>query len=236
MDCLKHIAIIVAAGKGLRMKSPQKKQYLELENIPVLTRTITAFECHGKIDDIILVLPSRDKVFCKQSIVEPFDFKTPIHLINGGKTRQESVFNGLQKACSLSFSPDRAVVLIHDGVRPFIDKPLIDDCIDRAVVTGGCIPAVKITDTVKKVVDKETVLKTIDRDQLFLAQTPQVFRLDLVLEAFKHAKATEFCGTDDASIMENAGIPVTIIPGSLSNIKLTTPEDLLLARYLLNTL
>jgi len=236
MDSFRHLAIIVAAGKGLRMQSREKKQYLKLDNIPVLTRTIKAFDSHGKIDDIILVLPADDKKFCKISIVEPFDFKTPIHFVNGGITRQESVFNGLKKACKLSTSFNKAIVLIHDGVRPFIDGSLIDDCIDKAVVTGGCIPAVKITDTVKKVVDKETISKTLDRDLLFLAQTPQVFRLDLVLKAFEHAKATAFYATDDASIMEHAGFCVSITAGSLFNIKLTNPKDLSLASYLLSTL
>ena len=136
----------------------------------------------------------------------------------------------------MSGSFNKTIVLIHDGVRPFIDGSLIDDCIDKAVVTGGCIPAVKITDTVKKVEDKETISKTLDRDLLFLAQTPQVFRLDLVLQAFKQAYDTGFCGTDDASIMENAGLPVSIIAGSLFNIKLTTPKDLSLASYLLSAL
>ncbi|MCP4722028.1 MAG: 2-C-methyl-D-erythritol 4-phosphate cytidylyltransferase [Desulfobacteraceae bacterium] len=234
MNPFRHIAIIVAAGKGLRMQSHQKKQYLKIDKIPVLTRTIKAFESHEKIDDIILVLPAADRDFCTSSIIEPFGFETPIHLVNGGITRQESVFNGLRKAC-VSEPFNKTIVLIHDGVRPFIDKTLIDDCIAKAILNGACIPAVKITDTVKKIMG-EQITKTLDRDLLFAAQTPQVFRLDLVIKAFEHASATGFCGTDDASIMENAGLPVSVTTGSLFNIKLTTPEDLSLARYFLDTL
>ena len=235
MNSFRHIVIIVAAGKGLRMQSQQKKQYLKLDKIPVLTRTIKAFESHEKIDDIILVLPVADRDFCTASIIEPFGFETPIHLVNGGITRQESVYSGLGKACELSEPFNKTIVLIHDGVRPFIDKTLIDDCIAKAILNGACIPVVKITDTVKKIME-EQITKTLDRDLLFAAQTPQVFRLDLVIKAFEHASATGFCGTDDASIMENAGLPVSVTTGSLFNIKLTTPEDLSLARYFLDTL
>jgi 2-C-methyl-D-erythritol 4-phosphate cytidylyltransferase len=236
MDSFRHLAIIVAAGKGLRMQSRKKKQYLELDKIPVLTRTITAFDSHEKIDNIILVLPAEDRRFCSDFLITPFGFQTPIHLVNGGTTRQESVSNGLRKVGKLSPSFEKTIALIHDGVRPFIDKVLIDDCIKKAVVTGACIPAVKITDTVKVVLNRDKISKTLDRDLLFQAQTPQVFRLDLILKAFAHARDTSFIGTDDASIMEHAGFSVSITTGSSFNIKLTTPGDLLLANYLLNTL
>ena len=241
MNPFRHIAIIVAGGKGQRMQSRQKKQYLELEKIPVLTRTITVFESHEKICDIILVVPEEDINFCREAILEPFGFTTPIHLIAGGISRQDSVFNGLKKACELSPLFDRTrfdktVVLIHDGVRPFIGKKIMDDCIEKAVIKGACIPAVKISDTVKKVVADQKIDRTLDRDFLYKAQTPQVFRLDLVLKAYSHAAATSFSGTDDASLMEHAGLPVFVADGSLFNIKLTTPEDLFLARFLLSNL
>ena len=234
-----NIAIIVAAGKGLRMQSKQKKQFIELDNIPVLTRTLMAFDSHGKMNDIILVLPSEDMEFCRETIVQPFDFKTPIHFVNGGQTRQDSVFNGIVKAGELSRSSgqesfNRTIVLIHDGVRPFIGKKLIDTCMERAKATGACIPGIKIMDTIKQVLDEEWISKTLDRDKLYRAQTPQVFRLDLVLKAFEYAKTTSFSGTDEASILEHAGIPVSITKGSEFNIKLTTREDLVIAQYLLD--
>lgn len=236
MNTFRHIAIIVAGGKGQRMQSRQKKQYLELAKIPILTRTITVFDSHEKIDDIILVVPEADRKFCRETILEPFCFTTPLHLVAGGIRRQESVFNGLKKACKISLDLGKTMVLIHDGVRPFIGKTLIDDCIAKAIINGACIPAVKITDTVKKVLEGQQIAKTLDRDCLYKAQTPQVFRLDLVLKAYEHAKITSFAGTDDASLMEHAGLPVFVTKGSLFNIKLTTPEDLSLADYFLNTL
>lgn len=230
-----HIVIIVAAGKGVRMHSREKKQYLKLDKVPVLTRTIAVFDSHEKITDIILVLPEEDRAFCMESLIKPYGIQTPIHLVNGGATRQESVFNGLEKACDLSKVFNTSIVLIHDGVRPFVDVALIDDCIAMASINGACIPAVKITDTVKKVVGMQ-ISKTLDRESLFLAQTPQVFRLDLIWKAYAHARDDLFSGTDDASIMEHAGLPVFVTKGSLSNIKLTTPEDLSLARYFLSIL
>lgn len=231
----RHIVIIVAAGKGVRMHSREKKQYLKLDKVPVLTRTIAVFDSHEKISDIILVLPEADRAFCMDSLIEPYGIQTPIHLVDGGATRQESVFNGLEKACDLSQETNTSLVLIHDGVRPLVDGALIDDCIAKAVINGACIPAVKITDTVK-IVEGTQISKTLDRELLFLAQTPQVFRLDLIFKAYIHARGDSFSGTDDASIMEYAGLPVFITKGSLSNIKLTTPEDLSLARYFLSIL
>lgn len=235
MTGFRHIVIIVAAGKGMRMQSREKKQYLKLDKVPVLTRTIAAFDSHEKIRDIILVLPKGDRAFCRDFVIKPYGIQTPIHLVNGGATRQESVFNGLEKACGLSPLLSTTLVLIHDGVRPFVDGALINDCIAKAIITGACIPAVKITDTVKKVMGKE-ISKTLDRESLFLAQTPQVFRLDLILKAYVRARKDLFTGTDDASIMEHVGFPVFVTKGSLANIKLTTPEDLCLARYFLSTL
>jgi len=231
----RHIVIIVAAGKGVRMHSQEKKQYLKLDKVPVLTRTIAVFDSHEKITDIILVLPKEDRAFCMDSLIKPYGIQTPIHLVNGGATRQESVFNGLEKACDLSQELNTSFVLIHDGVRPFVGAALIDDCIAKATMNGACIPVVKISDTVKKVVGTQ-ISKTLDRELLFLAQTPQVFRLDLILKAYAHAREDSFSGTDDASIMEHAGLPVSITKGSLSNIKLTTPEDISLAGYFLSIL
>lgn len=231
-----HIAIIVAGGKGLRMQSPQKKQYMDLGGIPVLTRTLQAFDRHERIHDIILVIPSQDRDYCRDAIVHPFGFKIPLYFVEGGITRQDSVFNGLKKARELCEIPDTTFVLIHDGVRPFVEPQIISDCLDGALGQGACIPVLKIMDTLKQVSDQGQIVQTLDRDLLYRAQTPQVFRLDLVLKAFDHARATAFTGTDDASLLEHAGIPVVVTPGSSFNIKLTTLEDLALGRYLLEIL
>ncbi len=236
MSTFHHIAIIVAAGMGLRMGSSQKKQYLDLGGVPVLSRTLQAFAGHEQIHQIILVVPSADRAYCREFMVHPFEYRGPLHLVDGGDTRQASVFNGVVKARELSQAWDRTLVLIHDGVRPFVERQLITDCLEIAQDKGACIPALKISDTVKQLLDPCQISKTLDRDLLCQAQTPQVFRLDLVLTAFEHARATAYTGTDDASLLEHAGIPVFVTKGSVFNIKLTTPEDLRLGRYLLDTL
>jgi 2-C-methyl-D-erythritol 4-phosphate cytidylyltransferase len=134
------------------------------------------------------------------------------------------------KAIDLSVSLQNTLVLVHDAVRPFVPADLIDQCLALAEEAGACIPVLKPTDTVKTVLDQKQIDTTLDRERLCLAQTPQVFRLDLLVKAFEKARACGYTGTDDASLLEHANIPVHVTPGSLFNIKLTTPEDLVLAR------
>ncbi|MCA1792392.1 MAG: 2-C-methyl-D-erythritol 4-phosphate cytidylyltransferase [Desulfotignum sp.] len=225
------IPIIVAAGKGCRMGTAIKKQYLVLDNIPVLTRTLMVFDRHGPIEDIILVIPKDDQSYCRKNIIHPYAFTQTIHLIAGGDTRQESVVNGLNKACELTHDPAGCLVLIHDGVRPFVTPDLIERLTDTAVQKGGCIPVLAVNDTLKQIKSNTQIHKTLDRDLIYRAQTPQVFCLDVILRAFEYAKSTGFAGTDDASVMEHAGFAVYTTPGDNANIKLTTPDDLILARH-----
>jgi len=229
---VKNLAVIVAGGKGLRMKSSQKKQYLSLDGIPVLVRTIMAFDSHQRIDDIILVVPKTDISYCRDTLIAKIALG-PLHLVAGGITRQDSVTKGLAMAESLCADIKSSFVLVHDGVRPFVDPALVDTCLDKAKITGACIPALEMTDTVKEVNEKDKISRTLDRKLLFRAQTPQVFRLDLLLAAFSHALKTDFTGTDEASILEHASMPVFTVEGDPFNIKLTTPQDLLMAEYLL---
>ncbi len=236
MDKFRVIALIVAAGKGLRMQSTLKKQYMVLAGLPVLTRTLKAFDSFSLVDEIILVLPETDMDFCRDTLVEPFGFKTPIHIVAGGATRQDSVSNGLSKIAEISDRHEETLVLIHDGVRPFVQPSLVEACVERAISSGACIPAIPVSDTVKEVLSGDIISKTLDRNLLYRAQTPQVFRLDLVLSAYSQAKKHGFLATDEASVLENAGIPVFIVPGSFFNIKLTTQDDLVMARFLLKTM
>jgi 2-C-methyl-D-erythritol 4-phosphate cytidylyltransferase len=231
---IKIFVIIVAGGKGLRMGATQKKQYLSLNNIPILTRTVMKFDCCSNVSEIILVVPPEDKIYCKKYIIDPFGFKKSVYLTHGGQTRQDSVFNGLKLVDRMAESSEQTIVMIHDGVRPFIDESIINDCIHTAVEFGACIPAVKITDTVKLADTKACIQKTVKRDDLYSAQTPQTFKLDLILGAFDHALETNFSGTDDASLMEHSGHKVYIVKGSKYNIKITTPDDLVLGKYLLS--
>jgi 2-C-methyl-D-erythritol 4-phosphate cytidylyltransferase len=235
MDCIRRIPVIVAAGKGCRMGSDIKKQYLILDSIPVLTRTLQVFDRHDPMDDIILVVAQEDHGWCRKNIVQPYGFTRRIHLVAGGKTRQESVLKGIKKAGLLTDNPAASLVLIHDGVRPFVTADLINHLMDIAMLKGGCIPVLAATDTLKQVTWDNRIQNTLDRGLIYRAQTPQVFRLDLIAKAFEHAEATGFVGTDDASVMEHARFAVHTTPGSDANIKLTTPHDLILARHIIKT-
>lgn len=233
MNKLKYFVIIVAAGKGLRMKEKIKKQYLHLAGIPILTRTIMTFDQCDQLHEIILVVPKEDSEYCKTHIIDSYEFKKKVHLIEGGEERQHSVLNGL-KFIQETMNPDKdAIVMIHDGVRPFVNQNIIKECLLAAIEYGACIPAVKITDTVKEVFSELVIRKTLNREILYAAQTPQAFKLDLLLQAFDHAIKTSFQGTDEASLIEYFGQKVVIIKGSKMNIKITTPEDLALGEYLL---
>ncbi|MCK4766895.1 MAG: 2-C-methyl-D-erythritol 4-phosphate cytidylyltransferase [Desulfobacula sp.] len=210
-----------------------KKQYLYLDKIPILTRTIMAFDTCDQLNEIVLVIPKQDHDYCKNHIIEPFGFAKKIHLVEGGKERQHSVLNALIHIRDKINGEKKAIVMIHDGVRPFINQNMIKECIRNAIEYGACIPAVKITDTVKEVSGSLVIQKTVNRENLYKAQTPQTFKLDLLLRAFDHAIKTSFSGTDDASLVEHLGHKVVIIKGFKPNIKITTPEDLALGEYLL---
>ena len=233
MHSLKNFAIIVSAGQGRRMGTKQKKQYLCLEKKPVLGRTVSIFAQCERINEIILVIPKEDHKYCKDNIIEPLNLSKRIHMVDGGKRRQDSVLNGLKKVGTLITSQTNAMVLVHDGVRPFVDERIINDCIDRANEYGACIPGVKLTDTIKKTDADGCVESTLNRDVLFSAQTPQVFKFDILSRAFDHAQKTRFVGTDDASLVEHLGHSVFITRGSKLNIKITTPDDLVLGQQIL---
>ena len=221
-------AIIVAGGKGLRMGESVKKQYLSLSGMPVLSRTVIPFETSPLIDRIILVVPYEDVEFCIDNIIRPFNFKTEIQVIAGGSERQESVYNGLKKAHGAS------TVLIHDGVRPFINEAQIECCITRSRKKGACILAIPAYDTLKSVDENNTILNTVDRSNIWMAQTPQAFDYNLIMSCHERAIKENFQGTDDASIVEYSGKTVTVVPGSRLNIKITTKEDLVLAEMILS--
>ena len=225
----KNIAIIVAGGKGLRMQSSVKKQFIDLDGIPVIVRTLAAFDMHCRVDEIILVVPEQDLDFTRNDLLHRFSFSTPLHIIKGGVTRQDSVGNGLDKALKICIRPKITFVLIHDGVRPFVGENLVDRCLDGALKNGACIPVLGIFDTVKRADKNGKIICTLDRDGLFRAQTPQVFRLDLIVKAASYARNTGFLGTDEASICEHAKLPVDIVDGGPFNIKLTSPQDLIFA-------
>lgn len=221
-------AVIVAGGSGSRMQSSVKKQYLALDGRPILSHTLMAFDANSVIDQILLVVPADDVDYCRTDIVASLRPTHDIHVVAGGPARQVSVLNGLA-----AMGPSDGIVMIHDGVRPFVRSSLIDACLGGAKASGACIPAIPATDTLKQVDENGMVLKTLDRRQIRLAQTPQTFAIGLIRRAHQLASQHGFAATDDASVAEFAGETVTVVPGDRDNIKITTPEDLAIARSIL---
>ena len=224
----KVYAIIVAAGKGIRLKDAVRKQYVTLEGIPILGRTLNIFDSCQRVNQIIVVVPKEDLDFCRNEILMAAKLQTDVILVAGGAERQDSVFNGLK-----AIESDDGIVLIHDGVRPFVSPAQLVACITGAAELGACILGIPAFDTVKKVNSTNEITQSLKRGTLWLAQTPQAFKVKLIKKAHEKAKHEGFMGTDDASLVERLGEVVKIIPGSRSNIKITNREDLMLAQALL---
>jgi len=216
--------LIPAAGMGVRMGAAVNKQYLTLADRPVLAHTLTLFDHHPSIDHVLIVSPEAEIDYCRAEVVERFGFTKVRDIISGGAERQDSVYNGLS-ACAAA---DGDIVLIHDGVRPFFPSGRIDDVVTAAGRTGACVVGVPVKDTIKEV-EEGLIRRTPDRRLLWQAQTPQAFAFGLIRDAHERARREGFRGTDDASLVERIGHPVMMIEGSYRNIKITTPEDLILA-------
>ncbi|NLM76205.1 MAG: 2-C-methyl-D-erythritol 4-phosphate cytidylyltransferase [Clostridiaceae bacterium] len=220
-------AIIVAAGKGSRMGLGYNKLLAEICGKPVIAWTVENFVMSSLIDKIILVVNPDEKVVFKK-IIEPYTAVTDITLVKGGSTRQDSVYNGLQ---DLRDSVD--VVLVHDGARPFADKALIERSIVCAQKFGAACAGMPVKDTIKRVDEENIIVETPVRASLWSAQTPQAFKTDILVKAYEDAYQKGLTGTDDASLVEAAGYNVKMFEGSYNNIKLTSPEDLILAEQLM---
>ena len=194
MDKPKRVAaIIVAAGEGTRMGSAQRKQYMMLGNRPVLAHILSTFEKCDIIEEMFVVIPEGDNHFCQNEIVDPLRLGKPVHLVAGGASRQESVYNGL-KATKGRFD----IVAIHDGVRPLIKIEKIAECVRTAEKYGGCILATPASDTMKTVDERDRVIVTMKRHMIRKAQTPQAFYYNLILGAHMAAQKENYVGTDDA--------------------------------------
>jgi len=221
-------AVIVAAGKGIRMNDAVRKQYLPLAGRPVLAHSLTLFENCNLINKIILVVPEDDFDYCRNNILPML--KSKINLVAGGRERQDSVYNGL-----IAVGENNGIVIIHDGVRPFANNEMLESCIRGAKKHGACIVGVPIQDTLKKISILNNIEKTIERNNIWLAQTPQAFRYEIIRKAHENAKLKEYTGTDDAFLVEQIGNPVKIVKGNKNNIKITTREDLKLAQAMLQS-
>jgi len=220
-----NIALIVAGGSGSRMQSDRPKQYLELQGVPVVVRTLRVFDDSALIDRIVLVVPGDDLAYCRDELIVLAELTKPVELVAGGRTRQRSVFNGLQAMAAA----ENDLVAIHDAVRPLLQASELAACIETAAETGACILALRAFDTLKKAGTDGRISATLDRESIWLAQTPQVFRYGKIHAAHVRAKKAGIEATDDAALLEVTGQRVSLVPGSQQNIKITTPEDLALA-------
>ena len=211
------------------MGAGSNKQYLLLDDMPILARTVQAFENAPFIDAIYLVSPVQEIPFCRSEVVERYGFSKVRAIVAGGAERQHSVLNGL---LAMTEAGEDDLVLIHDGVRPFVSARMLEAAALAAREGGAAVVAVPVKDTVKVVRDG-VIKETPAREDLWLAQTPQAFRYGLIRAAHEEAAALGFLGTDDSSLIERQGGAVRIVPGDYRNIKITTPEDMLLAEAFL---
>jgi len=218
-------AVIVAAGRGERMGKGRDKLFYRINGVPLLALCLMNFQDAPEVEGIVVVMSPAARKRYRDEISGSYELPKVIRLAAGGRRRQDSVFKGL-----LAFPEPPETVLIHDGDRPFAGPELI-----RAVTQGcaesGAIPAVRVRDTVKWV-EKGGVIKTLERDRIWLAQTPQAFPYPLILAAHRKARKEGRVVTDDASLIEAGGGRVKIVEGSYDNIKITTPEDLRAAEML----
>jgi 2-C-methyl-D-erythritol 4-phosphate cytidylyltransferase len=225
---MKADAIIVSAGKGQRFMEGKKKQFYLLADKPILAHTLDKFETCPLVRSILLVVGQEDMDYCLKEIIEKHKYRKISQIVPGGKRRQESVKNGIDV-----LSKDVDIVVIHDGVRPFVTREMIEDSIRSAQRFGAVVTAMPVKETIKMANPDGTILKTLDRESLWQIQTPQTFQAHAIKEAYQKATEDGFIGTDDASLVERLGIKVHILPGSYTNIKITTPEDLILANLFL---
>jgi 2-C-methyl-D-erythritol 4-phosphate cytidylyltransferase len=219
-------AIIAAAGAGRRMKSDRPKQLLTLDDTPILIYTLRKFNDCRLINRILVAAP-KEAVDEVRKLVAGAGFSKPVSVVQGGARRQDSVAVAMQH-----LGPDTTIVAVHDAVRPFVKVEEIEAVVLEAHKVGAAILAIPIVDTVKQI-RKDVIDSTLTREHLVLAQTPQVFRVEVLREAFERAKRDEYYGTDESSLVERLGLSVAVVRGSERNIKITRPDDLALARFFL---
>ena len=235
---MKVAVILPAAGLGTRMgrTSPEKagtsrKQFMLLEGAPILLHSVRKFAASARVDEIVVAVRSEDLDWVSELLQREVRGKR-VQVVEGGNSRQQSVENALA-----ALDPDTTLVAVHDAVRPFIDLETIDKVIDEAAETGAAIVGIVPVDTVKQVARAQTnkarIRATLPREKLVLAQTPQVFRYDLLVRAFAAAQTDGFTGTDESSLVERLEVEVSVVLGSDRNIKITKPSDMELARLFL---
>ena len=223
----KIAAIIPASGTGVRMGQRIAKPYLLMDSIPILVHTLRVFEESPLIDAIILVVRNNDKTNVHDDIILPFGFTKVTNIVSGGEMRQDSIRNALP-----FLADNHCLVVVHDGVRPLVEHHILEQVIEAAQRTGAAIVGVPVKDTCKTIDTNFFVQKTINRHGLYQIQTPQVFKKEILLAAYQEAYQNGFYGTDDASLVEQMGLPIKVVTGSYENIKITTPDDLYRAEFI----
>ncbi|ACX51554.1 2-C-methyl-D-erythritol 4-phosphate cytidylyltransferase [Ammonifex degensii KC4] len=216
--------VVVAAGQSRRMGEGPKKQFRQLLDLPVFAWSLEVCEKVDLVKEVVLVVPPGEENFCLELVKDRYPKLKAV--VPGGEHRQDSVFAGL-----LHLSP-LPVAVVHDGARPLVTPALMEEVIKAAAEWGGAIAAVPVRDTVKRVDAEGRIKETLPREEIYLAQTPQAFRYELLMQAHRRAKEENYYATDDAALVEREGVKVKVVPGSYSNLKITTPEDLELARAL----
>lgn len=221
-------AIILAGGKGKRMNSKVSKQFIEIKDKPVIYYTIKKFNENKNIDNIVVVLPKDEVDYFKENVLEKYMLKVD-KIVIGGAERQDSVYNGLK-----SLEQDSVdIVLIHDGARPFISDRIIEEGINYAAVYGASAPGVMPKDTIKIKSEEGFSINTPKRETLMAIQTPQVFKFNEILKCHEKIKEDKILVTDDTMVVEQYGYNVYLYEGEYTNIKITTPEDLILGEKLI---
>ena len=225
-------AIVLAAGRGRRMGTKTAKQYLELQGKPVLAYALEVFEQSSVIDDILLITGEDHIDYCKKEICEKYGIKKVSAVAPGGKERYESVWKAL---CILKERGQSGYVMIHDGARPFLTEDILERVYRQVQTYKACVVGMPVKDTIKLIDKAGQITESPDRSFVWQAQTPQAFAIPLIIEAFEK-QMKEDCShiTDDAMVVERRmGVPVYMVEGSYRNIKITTPEDLMIAQALL---
>lgn len=227
-EATRVVALVPAAGAGRRVGGEIPKQFRALKGKPLLAHTLQRLQECPLIDAIYPIVQREEVAYCQREVVVPYGLEKVVEVVAGGPERQDSVYEGF---CRLRGRPD--LVLIHDGVRPFVSPRLLRETLRAAEVCGAAVAALPCADTIKEVDETGLVCRTLDRRRLWQVQTPQAFRLPLLKEALEKAVAEGFWGTDEASLVERVGYPVRVISGEPYNLKVTLPEDLQMAEWLL---
>ncbi len=228
---MRTLAIILAGGAGKRMGAATNKQFLLIDKKPIIAHTLQVFENCKSIDGVYLVVNQKDLPLIQEKILETYRFNKLMKLVIGGRLRQDSVKNGLE---AIEHPCD--IVVIHDGARPLISPSFIEKGISLMEVFDAVIPALPVKDTIKIISKEGFVTKTLARDALWNVQTPQTFKHDLIMKAYREGMTKKLYGYDDATFVEHMNKKVKVIEGSPYNIKITTPEDLVVARGILSQL